>query len=140
MSIALSCRCALCGQDAPSAEMGRNAGTKSGMHSWCKACLRLRKRATRRDNPTDRARWSRWTRYRMSEETYQYMLSDSKGLCAICAEPMKRVCIDHNHSTKVVRGLLCHSCNVKLHAVDTWAHLPSALSYLKKQEVSLCDS
>lgn len=76
----------------------------------------------------------------MTEETYQKMLEDSNGLCAVCAEPMQRVCIDHDHSTKAVRGLLCHPCNIKLHAIDTWAHLAQALVYLKKQQVTPCAS
>lgn len=33
------------------------------------------------------------------------------GECAICGAP-DRLVIDHDHLTDLVRGLLCHSCNV----------------------------
>ena len=59
------------------------------------------------------------------------MLSKNGGVCSICFGPMIRICVDHYHLSGAVRGLLCHPCNVKLHALDKWAHKTSALEYLK---------
>ena len=125
-------RCSLCGSQKSYAEMGKSANGKNGLHSWCRDCLRARRRTGRKDDPVARAQWSRWTRYRITEIEYQKLLTESGGLCSICKKPMQRVCVDHDHSTGLVRGLLCHSCNIKLHALDTWVFLPSALAYLKQ--------
>jgi hypothetical protein len=40
------------------------------------------------------------------------MLDSQNNKCAICAREFVRTPhIDHNHTTEVVRGLLCYSCN-----------------------------
>ena len=52
--------------------------------------------------------------YGLREETYNTMLSEQNYLCKICRQPNKdgkRLCVDHDHSTGRVRGLLCHRCN-----------------------------
>jgi hypothetical protein len=52
-------------------------------------------------------------------ETYQAMLLDQNGGCAICGNGpgsgrKKRLCVDHNHTTNKLRGLLCDRCNKAL--------------------------
>ena len=45
------------------------------------------------------------------------MLHAQGGVCAICnrlSKNGKRLVVDHCHRTKVVRGLLCHNCNLTL--------------------------
>lgn len=51
--------------------------------------------------------------YKLEPELYQEMISNQGGLCAICLQPGKLV-VDHNHSTKNVRELLCNNCNTAL--------------------------
>ena len=53
--------------------------------------------------------------YGITLEEYQGMLTKQKGLCSICQEPLdcgRNTAVDHNHSTSVVRGLLCSKCNI----------------------------
>jgi len=52
--------------------------------------------------------------YGITVEQYDMMLLNQNGVCAICGRPElnRRLCIDHNHTTGEVRGLLCTSCNV----------------------------
>ena len=65
-------------------------------------------------------------------EDYDLMLAGQDGVCAICRNPPKvrRLDVDHNHSTGRVRGLLCHRCNRTLASWvnDEW--LRAALVYL----------
>jgi len=54
--------------------------------------------------------------YGITELQYQELLKKQDNKCAICfsSNPgtrVKRFSIDHSHSTKEVRGLLCNSCN-----------------------------
>ncbi|MCI0561413.1 MAG: endonuclease VII domain-containing protein [Nitrososphaera sp.] len=38
---------------------------------------------------------------------------DVPNACQVCGST-KKICVDHNHTTGVVRGFLCDSCNVIL--------------------------
>lgn len=58
-----------------------------------------------------------------------------KGRCMICeikfGEGGQRMVIDHDHRRKVVRGLLCHNCNVGLgHFKDNINLLKESIKYL----------
>ena len=54
-------------------------------------------------------------RYGITPEQYDKMLERQGGGCAVCGKAPKpgarRLAVDHDHSTKVVRGLLCFTCN-----------------------------
>lgn len=67
---------------------------------------------------------------------YEDMFERQKGLCAICqGEPdskFGRLCVDHCHSTKKVRGLLCGNCNHGLGKFkDNPRLLRRAIAYLQ---------
>lgn len=51
--------------------------------------------------------------YGITPDDYERMLREQDNVCAICKQPCERgdLCIDHNHNTKAVRGLLCRRCN-----------------------------
>lgn len=59
-------------------------------------------------------------RHGITQEQHDEMLRAQGGVCAICrkrssaAKTRPRLSIDHCHSTNVVRGLLCHRCNVAI--------------------------
>lgn len=48
--------------------------------------------------------------YGLTPEQYQGILEAQNFSCAICGNT-EGLCVDHNHSTGVVRGLLCYDCN-----------------------------
>ena len=43
--------------------------------------------------------------------TYDRMLAEQGGACAICRAEFPRLLIDHCHASGKVRGLLCNNCN-----------------------------
>lgn len=50
--------------------------------------------------------------YGLEWDQYQAMLQAQSGRCAICNVVMDGTpCIDHDHETNAVRGLLCKRCN-----------------------------
>jgi hypothetical protein len=77
----------------------------------------------------------------MTEDDYQQMANAQNGVCAICHLPEtgtsgplrtpKRLSVDHDHETGVVRGLLCGPCNTSLGLMkDDPALLLAARDYL----------
>ena len=62
-----------------------------------------------------------WKSYKMHMSDYVAMLERQHYVCGRCKQPFnfkqKRnpVCIDHNHDTGHVRGMLCIGCNTKVH-------------------------
>jgi len=69
-------------------------------------------RETKRKDRADRER--RW-RYGLAKGDYERMLLRQHGVCAICEQkPRATLCVDHCHSTRQVRGLLCRTCNMGL--------------------------
>ncbi len=52
----------------------------------------------------------------VTPERYDKMFAEQRGVCKICQQPSRgiRLYIDHDHSKKRVRGLLCRECNLGL--------------------------
>lgn len=101
-------------------------------------CQMHRKRVIRRGDPgkaeRERARagQAEWSKanvrrrkallyaYGLTVEEYDRMFDAQKGRCAVCggesansgrARSNMSFCVDHDHVTGHVRGLLCHTCN-----------------------------
>jgi hypothetical protein len=81
--------------------------------------------------------------YGMSIEDYQELFDEQGGVCAICGNPETRqteekfnwLCIDHNHETGEIRGLLCSKCNRSLGLFgDSIDFLYDAVRYLERYE------
>lgn len=77
-----------------------------------------------------------YAKYGLTREDYTRILSEQHGHCAICQHLPKRgrrLCIDHNHATGQVRGLLCDACNYGLGGFqDNPDFLLSAIAYLRR--------
>jgi hypothetical protein len=57
--------------------------------------------------------------YGLSVEDYNALLVQQGGVCAICRKPSEhRLCVDHCHLTRRVRGLLCRKCNLGIGYFD----------------------
>ena len=74
------------------------------------------------------------SRYGLTIEQYDKMLVEQGGVCYIChITPVKRLQIDHSHSTRKVRGLLCGRCNKGLaHYKDNPENFKRAIEYLER--------
>ena len=71
--------------------------------------------------------------FNITLDEYNRMLSSQNGVCKICKEPpkVKKLHVDHCHTTNKVRGLLCHRCNIGLgNFRDNPMFLSEAISYL----------
>lgn len=55
------------------------------------------------------------------------------GTCGLCGRESTRLFKDHDHRTKVRRGLICIRCNTGLgHFQDSVAELKKAIAYLER--------
>ena len=137
--------CSICGITKPLDQFHRHKQSRDGKKSDCAACCIAaahawnqkhpeyrRKKATeyRTRHPDRVADCNLMARLGVPRGTYAKMLAAQDGKCAICSatEPgarIKRFHMDHDATTGVVRGLLCHLCNV---GIGGLRHDPQILS------------
>lgn len=80
----------------------------------------------------------------ISLDDYNAIFIKQNGVCAICERfdisynmhgVIKNLCVDHDHKTGSVRGLLCMRCNKALGSFyDDISLLKNAIKYLSSQE------
>lgn len=119
------------------ARVGRKHGAT---HSWCKACVR---KANQRDYDAERGYKLKCT-FGITLEEYNALSEEQDHLCAICRKPetvvgngkrVRKLAVDHDHTTGKVRGLLCTGCNTALGRFnDDITLLEKAIHYLKSYE------
>jgi hypothetical protein len=81
-------------------------------------------------------------KYKITENQVNKIREEQGNKCAICGvieSAVKmgggKLCIDHNHKTGKVRGLLCGQCNSALgHFNESIEILNNAIEYIKKHE------
>ena len=80
---------------------------------WCKNCLRLGK-------------------YNLTVDEFETLMKEQDGRCVICHRILDPPCVDHDHKTNKVRGLLCNTCNSGLGLFrDSIRNLASTIVYLE---------
>lgn len=131
-------RCIGCRQEKPLTEFYPTKQGKRGHYSRCRTCWaqagrewRQRNREAAKRYRADYRRTHRKelahttrrsdlkTRYGITPERYDELFQIQGGKCHLCGDPPesnRRPCVDHAHSTGVVRALLCDRCNAGLGA------------------------
>ena len=80
------------------------------------------------------------TKFGITPDDYVHMLATQGGRCALCPATKNtqtggRLCVDHDHTTGRVRGLLCRTCNVMLGYIERDVPAfaaPRVLAYLAR--------
>jgi hypothetical protein len=69
-------------------------------------------------------------KHKITAEEYAAFMAQP---CGICGEPSSH--LDHNHVTGLIRGGLCHRCNISLGHVEGWGQTYSAeiRAWMEKQ-------
>lgn len=71
-------------------------------------------------------------KYGISIDEYEKMLASRDGMCWICGEEPNPPCIDHDHKTDRIRGILCKGCNTAIGRMkDNPERLRAAAAYLE---------
>jgi hypothetical protein len=82
--------------------------------------------------------------YKLTPEQYEIMWEAQGRKCAACGstDPGRKTghwCIDHCHDTKLVRGIVCNSCNMAMGQVkDSIERLQQLIDYLRLQKQDEC--
>ncbi|WP_433354097.1 endonuclease domain-containing protein [Micromonospora saelicesensis] len=132
--------CSLCKETKPTSDFHRSRQRKDGLHPWCAPCTRAYNRSYIKRNPEGnraRARKSRIkAKYGITWQQRDQMIADQGGRCAICQTEFtnsKTTHVDHCHTSGVVRGILCYSCNTALGSFkDDVGRLNAAIEYLER--------
>lgn len=112
----------------------KNSNTCDKLHNLCKECCSKQTKKYR--STQDQRERGLKSRYNLSKEDYNKMLSAQNNVCAICGgnDPKSKhgyFVVDHCHASGKVRALLCHNCNAGLgHFRDNISYIEAAIEYL----------
>ncbi len=108
--------------------------SKDGYAWRCKPC-RSKADKIHRDNLSYRRKKEPNLKYYygITYEEYEQLLIKFKHTCGICPSK-ENLCVDHCHTTKKVRGILCGKCNKGLGLFkDNKEYLQKAIEYLWRE-------
>lgn len=137
--------CTKCKRELPEEKFRKENRKKNGLRSNCKNCDYQQKRKWIEEHQEQEkiSRRKRTLRqYDITFEEYKEMFSKQEGKCAICGVLMVEgvegnplvACVDHNHKTGQVRGLLCSLHNRALGLFDDNIEImKSAINYLERK-------
>jgi hypothetical protein len=128
--------CSSCKVPKAPNEFNKNKGKWDGLTCYCKVCESI-VRKTYKKNTLNKRKNKLKSQYNISVEEYSAMYNSQEGKCPICNrhqdELKVAMCVDHDHITGNVRGLLCTKCNLRLGTFnDKIEDLKAAIVYLEK--------
>lgn len=135
--------CGSCREKKPLHMFSNNPGRASGVSGWCRKCENQNKKTKYQT----RIRNANLKKYNLNQEEYLLMLKTQENKCKICGVHAQHapatgfakegvLCVDHDHLTNKVRGLLCSHCNTGLGLFfDNIDNLEKAILYLKENNV-----
>lgn len=138
-------QCTKCQSIKPTTQFGNKSwinadGSKTSVKkSHCRQCVneenlkRYHNNTSTRDAHSRAAHKHRVKSYGLTVEDYQQMWDSCGGVCEICGSASeRRLCVDHNHITGKVRGLLCSKCNSAIGFVkEDLSLVEKLIDYLK---------
>jgi|ERR1035437_2512659 hypothetical protein len=117
-------KCTKCGKKKALGAFYTNNKAKDKLTYRCKGCKSIYNKTFLKkylSNPKTKTlykklkrNWELKSLYGITLKDYNILLKKQNNKCAICPTKYtknKILCVDHNHKTGKVRGLLCHDCN-----------------------------
>lgn len=139
--------CRICGETKPKTEFSKRTQSSDCLDSRCKTCSAVESRK-HYDRNVSRAQSDSGfqvkyrerqlracikRKYGISLDAYDRLLG-SICVCDICERPTElgERCLDHDHETGQIRGVLCRKCNSALGLLsDDTKRLENAIAYLR---------
>jgi hypothetical protein len=129
--------CKTCTLIKPFSEFYTHKNSKDGHINHCKTCISEKRKKEYCSEKTRSHNLK--SKYKINLEIYEEMLIAQNYRCAICnttdpGDYHQNFCVDHDHNTGKIRGLLCHNCNSALgNFHDNISTLTNAILYLQRQ-------
>lgn len=137
--------CSKCKKEKSLSEFYKDKSSKDGYCCWCKKCKDKSTKKFRKKNPEWQQNYMKEyhlkNNYDISYEDFLNLYNEQNGQCGICkkyisididSEKHLKANVDHNHTNKKVRGLLCENCNRAIGLLeDNITNLYNAIEYLK---------
>lgn len=131
--------CGSCNQIKSLNHFSNSLKRKDGASGWCKNCENTKKQTKYKN----RIRNSNLKKYGINNDQYLELLRLQHYKCKICEVGINEapgvgrslggvLCVDHDHKTNKIRGLLCSRCNTGLGLFyDDVLNLKNAIKYLE---------
>jgi hypothetical protein len=122
------------------------ANGKARGYAWvCKQCkkeIRIAKHQSMTEKAVKAQNKNYWLKssYGISLDEFNVKLKNQHHKCAICEcdeteAYSQKLFVDHCHTTKKIRGLLCHACNIAIgNFKDSTENLKKAIAYLEEHK------
>lgn len=129
--------CNICKETKPY-DLFVRRNNRNGYQAYCKSCHNKKVRDSYCSNRMKD--YDLKKNYGIDLNEYERMFTEQNGCCKICnihisktsLKHKKNLCVDHNHKTNKIRGLLCDKCNRGLGLFcDDENILLKAMNYLK---------
>jgi hypothetical protein len=145
--------CTRCKEIKSLSEFFKSNRSKDGFYWTCRTCTNEVNGIWASKNQKDAKRIASGAarrahvrrKYNLTDAEYKELVVAGKGLCSACKSPeiithkngkVWELCVDHDHVTGKVRGLLCHACNRAAGAInDDPARLRQIADYLEERRL-----
>jgi hypothetical protein len=134
-------RCTKCGKNRLTKFFYVDRRLSGHLKSQCTVCSKAYSAKWKKTN-RGKNYWRRWAKarrfrmYNITEAQYIRLLRKQRGKCAVCERKLgtkRQPHIDHDHTTKKTRGILCSNCNTLLGlAKERIRTLLRAIKYLRR--------
>jgi hypothetical protein len=128
--------CPKCKKTKSLVEFNKDIHTAFKIAIYCRECNKKRSNLRYVNNKDEHRNTQLKSDYKITLNEYNEILIKQEYKCAICGNIKngnRRMCVDHNHSTGEIRGLLCSRCNLGIGSFcDDVNLLTNAINYLKK--------
>jgi hypothetical protein len=115
-------KCTMCGNEYPISKFTKNSPNKDGYGSWCISCDQEYRKEYNRKHYIEnkKANLSRAMKknYGITMDDKENILENQNYKCPICGIELRLIerksCVDHDHDTGIIRGVICGNCNIML--------------------------